>query len=430
MTFAHSGGRKLRCKITGKRVRYTPSVTNLSDRPLRISTSSDFRPASRISGIELSEIVRISEAAAALVRQGKDVITLGTGEPDFPTPEHVIEAAHKAARSGATRYTPTSGTPELRATIAAQSGNSPSEVIVSNGAKQVIFNALLATLEPGDEVILAAPYWTSYVDMISVAGGVPVIVPCAGEKQYKLHADDLEAAITSRTRWILLNTPSNPAGAVYSPDEIANIAETVSRHDGIWVMSDEIYEHLCYVPFASFARHAPELSERTLSVNGVSKAWAMTGWRIGWGIGPAPLIRAMTVIQGQSTSGACSVSQAAALAALRGDPALLTERREIFRARRDVVVKGLAAIPRIECDRPDGAFYVFAACHDVLEPGRNAPATDSQLCTYLLDNAGVAVVPGSAFGMPGHFRLSYAYSQESLEQGILRISEAIRGLRQ
>ena len=384
-----------------------------------------FTRAARIGGLEISEIVQLSEKAAALKAAGRDVVALSTGEPDFPTPDHVIAAAHQAALAGKTRYPATMGTPELRGAIAAGNGVSAAEVIVSTGAKQVLANAMLASLDPGDEVVIPAPYWTSYSDIVLMAGGCPVVVPCAMEAGFKLSPAALEAAITPRTRWLMLNSPSNPSGAIYSGDEIRALAQVLARHPQVWVLSDEIYEHLSYVPFTPFRSAAPELAGRLLVVNGVSKAWSMTGWRIGWGIGPAALIRAMGSVQGQITSGACSIAQAAALAALTGDQGLLATRLAAMRARRDRVVAGLNAMPGVRCPAPDGAFYVFPDITGAIAAG--GFASDAELCAWLLDEAGVAIVPGRAFGLPGHARLSFAYAEADLEAGIGRIHTALAG---
>ncbi len=385
-----------------------------------MNTHTEFQPAGRLNGIALSEIVQISERAAELRRQGVDVIALSTGEPDFPTPPHVIAAAHQAALAGQTRYTATAGTPELRAAVAAQAGVPPEQVMISTGAKQVLANAFLATLNADDEVVMAAPFWTSYADMVRVAGGTPVVLTCDAMQGFKLTPAQLEQAITPRTRWLLLNSPSNPSGAIYSAEELRALADVLSRHPHVWVISDEIYQHLSYVPFTPFAQAMPELVDRVLTVNGVSKAFSMTGWRIGWAIGPQPLIKAMTAVQGQVTSGTCSVAQAAALAAVTGPKDLLADRLVELRARRDLMVDGLNAAG-LACPVPDGAFYVFPKC-----PAKMP--SDPEFCRYLLDKAGVAVVPGRAFGMPGHLRLSFAYGRESLQQGLARITCAVDAL--
>ncbi len=385
----------------------------------------EFRRASRIARLEISEIVQLSERAAALRAAGRDVIALSTGEPDFPTPQPVIEEANSAALAGKTRYPATLGTPELRDAIARQNHVTRSEVIVSTGAKQVLANAMLASLDPGDEVIMPAPYWTSYSDIVAMAGGTPVVVPCPMAQGFKLSPAQLEDAITPKTRWLMLNAPSNPSGAIYSVSEQRALAEVLARHPHVLILVDEIYEHLSYGPFSSFKSVAPELVDRMLIVNGVSKAYAMTGWRIGWGIGPADMIRAMGAVQGQVTSGASSISQAAALAALEGDQALLAERCGLFRARRDMVVAALNEIPGITCPLPDGAFYAFPDISGAMALG--GYRSDAELCTALLDDAGVAIVPGRAFGLPGHARLSFAYSEADLEEGLKRIAGFVAG---
>ena len=382
-----------------------------------------FTRASRIADLEISEIVQLTEKAAALKAAGRNVVALSTGEPDFPTPDHIIEAAHRAALAGKTRYPATLGTPELRRAIAGGNGVSPAQVIVSTGAKQVLANAMLASLNAGDEVIMPAPFWTSYSDIVLMAGGRPVVIKCGQEAGFKLSPAQLEAAITPRTRWLMLNSPSNPSGAIYSATEIRALAEVLARHPQVWILSDEIYDHLSYIPFTPFCQAAPELAERLRVVNGVSKAYSMTGWRIGWGIGPAELIQAMGAVQGQVTSGACSISQAAALAALTGDQDLLGTRLQAMRARRDKVVAALNAIPGICCPEPEGAFYVFPDITGAMKAG--GFATDADLCAWLLEEAGVAIVPGRAFGLPGHARLSFAYGDADLDQGLSRIASAI-----
>ncbi len=386
-----------------------------------------FARAQRLVGIELSEIVQVSERAARLRADGRDILALSTGEPDFPTPPEVVEAAHQAALAGKTRYPPTAGVAELRAAIGDMAGVPAAQVVVSTGAKQVIANTMLATLNPGDEVIMPAPFWTSYSDIVRMAGGSPVVVACPMKQGFKLTQAQLEAAITPRTRWLMLNTPSNPSGAIYTREEIAALAGVLDRHPQVWVMADEIYEHINYVPFTSVASAAPQLRDRMLIVNGVSKAWSMTGWRIGWGIGPLDLIKAMTAVQGQVTSGACSVAQWASVAALKSAPAILDERRAVFAARRALVVQALNKIPGIKCPEPDGAFYAFPSCAGLLAANGGPFATDADLCAWLLDAAGVAVVPGRAFGLPGHFRLSFAYARQTITDGIARMAHAIEG---
>ena len=367
------------------------------------------------------------------------MIVLGAGEPDFDTPENVKEAAIRAIRAGQTKYTVLDGTAELKAAISAkfrrenQLDYAQHEISVGAGAKQVMHNAFMATLDAGDEVILAAPYWTSYADMVLIAGGRPVPVRCAEENGFRLHAADLEAAITPRTRWLLLNSPSNPSGAAYSAEQLRPIVDVLMRHPHVWLMSDDIYEHLLYdgVPFVTGAQLEPSLKDRTLTVNGVSKSYAMTGWRLGYGGGPAALIAAMAVAQSQSTSNPCSISQAAAIEALTGPQDQLAEWRRVFQRRRDLVVERLNAIDGITCRRPEGAFYTFASCAGLM--GRHAPDgtlidSDSAFCRYLLDAYDLAVVPGSCFGLAPYFRISYAASDADLRNGCDRIALACRAL--
>lgn len=390
-----------------------------------MTVGQDFRRATRIATLEISEIVQLSERAAALRAAGQDIIALSTGEPDFPTPDHVVQAAHDAALAGQTRYSATLGTAALRDAIAAQNHVSRHNVIVATGAKQVIANAMLASLDAGDAVIMPAPFWTSYADIVRMAGGMPVIIPCPMAQGFKITPVQLEAAITPATRWVMLNSPSNPSGAIYSAAELQALAQVLDRHPHVLIMVDEIYAHLSYVPFTSFQQVAPSLADRTLIVNGVSKAYAMTGWRIGWGIGPADMIRAMGAVQGQITSGACTVAQAAALAAITGDQGLLDTRRAILRRRRDKVTTALNAMPGVTCPVPDGAFYAFADITGAMAAGGHA--TDADFCAALLDRAGVALVPGRAFGLPGHLRLSFAYAEDALDAGLERLAAFVKG---
>lgn len=397
-------------------------------------TSSGFVRSARSKTLQLSEIVRISEAARELKAQGKPVLSFGTGEPDFPTPAHVIEAAHRAALEGKTTYPPTQGVPELRQVIATQAGDEvgPENVIVSNGAKQVLSNALQAMLDPGDEAIVTAPYFTSYADMISFCEAKMVAVACPAETGFLLTADMLEEAITDKTRLVLLNTPGNPSGAMYTREGLAAIADVLRAHPDVWILSDEIYQHISYAPFHSFIEVAPDLANRTLIVNGVSKAHAMTGWRVGWGVGPVDLIKTMVAIQGQSTSGVCSTAQAAAVAALTGPQDHLAERNAEFLKRRDFVVSALNDIDVLECEEPQGAFYALPSCTGAFGltcPDGTVIEDDASFCAFLLSEANVALVPGRAFGLPGYFRLSYAYSMAELEEGLERITNAVSALR-
>lgn len=377
--------------------------------------------------MEISQIVRISESAAQMRAGGQDVVSLSTGAPDFPTPDFVIDAAHAAALDGQTGYTATAGTNALRDAVAREYNAQREQVVISTGAKQVLSNAMMATLDPGDEVVIPTPYWTSYSDIVALAGGKAVTVACSMEQGFKLTPEKLAQAITPKTRWLMLNSPSNPSGAIYSAAEIKALSAVLMEHPQVWVLADEIYEHLSYIPFTSFASAAPELADRTLIVSGVSKAWAMTGWRIGWGIGPKPLISAMTAVQGQVTSGACSISQAAALAALDGDRSLLAERLGQFDSRRKLVVDGLNALPGITCPEPDGAFYVFPNVEGLMKLG--GFATCGEACEWLLQQAQVAIVPGAAFGLPGHARISFAYSADDLNKGLSRMADALSKLR-
>jgi aspartate aminotransferase len=403
------------------------------------TTTVPFRRAQRIAAIQVSEILRIGAVATQRRKEGRPIIVLGAGEPDFDTPDHVKEAAIRAIRSGQTKYTALDGTAELKAAISAkfrrenQLDYASDEISVGAGAKQVMHNAFMATLDAGDEVILAAPYWTSYADMVLIAGGRPVPVICGEENGFRLKAADLEAAITPRTRWLLLNSPSNPSGAAYSAEQLRPILDVLLRHPQIWLMSDDIYEHLLYdgVPFATGAQLEPALKNRTLTVNGVSKAYAMTGWRLGYGGGPKALIEAMAVVQSQSTSNPCSISQAAATEALSGPQAIVTEWRQAFQHRRDLVVQRLNAIDGISCRRPEGAFYTFASCAGLI--GRRTPdgtliASDAAFCRYLLDACDLAVVPGSCFGLAPHFRISYAASEANLLEACERMALACKAL--
>jgi aspartate aminotransferase len=400
---------------------------------------SAFRRAQRISAIQVSEILRIGAEAARRRKEGRPVIVLGAGEPDFDTPDYVKEAAIKAIQAGQTKYTLLDGTLELKAAVAEKFRRENGldyaldEITAGAGAKQVMYNAFMATLDPGDEVILAAPYWTTYADMVLIAGGRPVPVVCQERNGFRLDAGDLEGAITARTRWLLLNSPSNPSGASYSAEQLRPILEVLKRHPHVWLMSDDIYEHLTYddAPFVTAAQLEPSLKARTLTVNGVSKSYAMTGWRLGYAGGPKALIAAMAVVQSQSTSNPCSISQAAAIAALSGPQDHLVERRLAFQRRRDLVVGKLNKIEGITCRRPEGAFYTFASCAGLI--GRRTSNgtvidSDSAFCRYLLEAHNVAVVPGSCFGLGPHFRISYAASDADLQEACERIALAAGAL--
>ncbi|NVP53938.1 pyridoxal phosphate-dependent aminotransferase [Mycoplana rhizolycopersici] len=394
-----------------------------------------FKPASRIASIGVSKILQIGARAAAMKRDGLPVIILGAGEPDFDTPDNVKHAAKAAIDRGETKYTALDGTPELKKAIAAkflrENGvdYALDEVTVGTGAKQILFNAFMASINPGDEVIIPTPYWTSYSDIVEICGGMPVLIPCDAAAGFRLKAEQLERAITEKTRWVLLNSPSNPSGAAYGEADYRPLLDVLLRHPHVWLMVDDMYEHIVYDGFRFVTPVAlePKLKSRALTINGVSKAYAMTGWRIGYAGGPKALIKAMAVIQSQATSCPSSVSQAASVEALNGPQDFLKERQESFKRRRDLVVAALNAIPGIECRTPEGAFYTFAGCGGLM--GRQTPAgktieTDADFTDYLLEVAHVAVVPGSAFGLSPYFRISYATSEAELKEALKRIAEA------
>ncbi|MDX0259177.1 aminotransferase class I/II-fold pyridoxal phosphate-dependent enzyme [Sinorhizobium meliloti] len=398
-----------------------------------------FQPASRISSIGVSEILKIGARAAAMKREGKPVIILGAGEPDFDTPEHVKQAASDAIHRGETKYTALDGTPELKKAIREkfQRENGLAyeldEITVATGAKQILFNAMMASLDPGDEVIIPTPYWTSYSDIVQICEGKPVLIACDASSGLRLTAEKLEAAITPRTRWVLLNSPSNPSGAAYSAADYRPLLEVLLRHPHVWLLVDDMYEHIVYdgFRFVTPAQLEPGLKNRTLTVNGVSKAYAMTGWRIGYAGGPRELIKAMAVVQSQATSCPSSISQAASVAALNGPQDFLKERTESFQRRRDLVVNGLNAIDGLDCRVPEGAFYTFSGCAGVLgkvTPSGKRIETDTDFCAYLLEDAHVAVVPGSAFGLSPFFRISYATSEAELKEALERIAAACERL--
>ena len=395
--------------------------------------------AKRLAEVRVSASAAMAARARELRAQGIEVISLANGEPDFPTPRHAIEAAYKAALLGDTKYPPQGGTPALKQAIQRKFRRdnaldySLDEIIVGNGGKQVIFNAFMATIDPGDEVVIPSPFWISYADMAKVAGGVPVTVPCPQNNGFRPRPEDIAAAITPRTRWVLLNFPSNPTGAVPSREEIAAIAAVLLRHPHVWVMTDDMYEHLIYdgFEFHTIAAVEPALKDRTLTVNGVSKTYAMTGWRIGFGGGPANLIRGMFNMQGQATAGVSTVGQAAAAAALDGPQDLVRERAEIYRQRRDMVVEMLNAAPGITCHRPEGAFYVFpniAGCLGRTTRGGRKLETDTDFVMALLEEKRVAAVQGAAYGMSPHMRISYATDTASLVEACGRIQEFCREL--
>jgi len=385
-----------------------------------------------LARVKPSATMATDQKARELKAQGRDVISLGAGEPDFDTPDNIKEAAIRAIRDGKTKYTTVDGIPELKEAIAAkfarENGLSykPSQVNVSPGGKPVIFNAMMATLNPGDEVIVPAPYWVSYPDMVLLAGGTPVFAPTTAASGFKLKPAELEAAITPRTRWLILNSPSNPSGAAYTKEELKGLAEVLLRHPQVWILTDDMYEHLMFddMKFWTIAQVEPALYERTLTMNGVSKAYAMTGWRIGYAAGPEPLIKLMAKVMSQSTSNPCSVSQYAAVEALNGTQDFIKPNAALFQKRRDLVVSMLNQASGLACPTPEGAFYVYPSCEKLI--GRTAPSgrvigSDRDFANELLESEGVAVVFGEAFGLSPFFRISYATSEKVLEDACGRI---------
>lgn len=396
--------------------------------------------SSRLAPVKPSASAAVSQAARQARSRGEDVIDLGLGEPDFDTPAHIVEAAYIAAKAGQTRYPPNDGTADMKAAVVAkfQRDNNlnyaPREVIVCNGAKQVIFDAMMASLEEGDEVLLCAPYFGQYKDIVLILGGTPKAIPCPADRGFRLTAAALEAHISPKTRWLFLNLPSNPAGAVYSDEDLREIGAVLERHPHVLVLSDEIYEHILFDDreFLSFAAACPQLKDRILTVNGVSKAYAMTGWRIGYGAGPEPLIKAMTKVQSQISSGACSVAQAAAAAALDGPQDDVRRFCAAFEARRDLVVSRIADIDGLTLEAPGGAFYALVGCAGLIgtttEDG-TIIEDDIAFTRYLLSEAGIAAVPGSAYELSPFFRLSTAASQEVLSLAMDRIAACVDKLK-
>ncbi|MCE2509726.1 MAG: pyridoxal phosphate-dependent aminotransferase [Alphaproteobacteria bacterium] len=396
--------------------------------------------AKRLDRIQPSPTIAVTTRAAELRAAGRDVIGLGAGEPDFDTPDHIKAAAKAAIDRGETKYTAVPGTVELRKAICAKLKRdndldyAPDQITVGCGGKQTIYNALMATLDPGDEVIIPAPYWVSYPDMTLLAEGTPVVVPCAAANGFKLDPEDLERAITPKTKWVILNSPSNPTGAAYGQKEMKAITDVLLRHADVWVMTDDMYELLVYdgFEFVTPAQVEPQLHDRTLTLNGVSKAYCMTGWRVGYAAGPVQLIKAMNKVQSQSTTHTSSISQAAAVAALNGPMDFLAKNLAVFKERRDLVVAGLNAVPGLDCPTPEGAFYVYPSCEGVI--GKTTPdgkkiTTDGEFAAYLLEQEGVAVVHGEAFGMSPFFRISYATATEALKEALARIHRACTALK-
>ena len=388
--------------------------------------------AQALARVKPSATIAVTQKARDLKAQGREVVSLSVGEPDFDTPEHICLAAKAAIDRGETRYTPVLGIPELREAVAKKFKREnglnykSSDVIVATGGKHILFNAFLSTLNPGDEVIVPAPYWVSYPEMVAICGGSSVIVQTKMEEGFKLQPEALEAAITSKTKWLVINSPSNPSGAAYSFNDMKKVTDVLMRHPHVHVLTDDIYEHLVYgdFSFVTPAQVEPALIERTLTMNGVSKAYAMTGWRIGYAAGPSALIKAMDLLQGQQTSGACSIAQWAAVEALNGPQEHLVSFRKAFQERRDLVVSMLNQAKFLKCPTPEGAFYVFPSCAEAI--GRKTPEgkkieTDTDFVTALLEAQGVAVVQGSAFGTGPNFRVSYAASALVLEQACNKI---------
>lgn len=397
--------------------------------------------ADRLKNVSVSASAAMTQRARELAAQGIKVVSLSSGEPDFPTPAHAVEAAHEAALAGQTKYPPMDGTPALKAAIARKFKRDnnltydASQIIVSGGGKQVIFNAMLATCNPGDEVVIPTPSWVSYADIVKFAGGVPVAVPCVEETGFKLRAEDLEAAITPRTKWLLLNFPNNPTGAACSRTEMAAIAEVMLRHPNVWILTDDIYEHLVYdgFEFGTIADVEPRLYDRVLTMNGVSKAYAMTGWRLGYcASGSKELIAAISNVNGQNSGGIPTVSQAAAVAALDGPQDLLKERAAIYRERRDLVLSKLSEIDGLRCHKPEGAFYLYPNMSGLIgkttKGGRKIEG-DVDFVMGLVEEHHVATVQGAAYGMSPYFRISYATSVEMLNEGCARIAQYCKDMR-
>jgi aspartate aminotransferase len=395
--------------------------------------------ADSLNRIQPSSTIAISMKAAALKAEGRDIIALSAGEPDFDTPENIKEAAIAAIRRGETKYTAVDGIPQLKAAIVAKFKRENgldykvSQVSVGTGGKQVLYNALLATVNPGDEVIIPAPYWVSYPDIVMLAGGTPVFVEATIATNFKLTAEALEKAISPKTKWFIFNSPSNPSGAAYTHDELKKLTDVLVKHPHVWVLSDDMYEHLVYddFKFATPAQVEPKLYERTLTMNGVSKAYCMTGWRIGYAAGPENLIKAMAKLQSQSTSNPSSIAQWAAVEALNGQQEFITANNKVFKERRDLVVSMLNQAKGLSCPTPEGAFYVYPSCAGVI--GKTAPSgkvisNDADFAEALLEAEGVAVVHGAAFGTSPHFRISYATATSALEDACQRIQRFCAGL--
>lgn len=401
---------------------------------------SDFQSSAALSRVKPSPTLAVTQKARELKAAGRDVISLGAGEPDFDTPDFVKEAAIKAIRDGKTKYTPVDGIPELKEAISAkfkrdnQLSYDVSQITVAPGGKAILYNAFVATLNPGDEVIVPAPYWVSYPDMALLAGGEPVFVKAGAETNFKLTPEALDKAITPRTKWFIFNSPSNPTGAAYTCEEIKALTDVLLKYPHVWVMTDDMYEHIVYdgFEFTTPAQVEPSLYDRTLTVNGASKAYAMTGWRIGYAGGPEALIKAMAKVMSQSTSNPCSISQWASVAALNGDQSFLVERNAAFKTRRDMVVDMLNDAEDIDCTKPEGAFYVYPSCAGTIgkkTPGGAVIENDEDFARELLEAEGVAAVFGAAFGLAPFFRVSYAASTDELKEACIRIQRFTASLR-
>ncbi len=393
----------------------------------------------RLDRISPSQTIAISTKARALKDEGRNVISLAAGEPDFDTPRNVKDAAIRAIEAGETKYTDVAGTMALRRAVSAKFKRdhgidyAPDEIIISTGGKQVIFNAMVATLDKGDEAVIPTPCWVSYPDIVSLADGTPVFVPCGQNNGFKLRAEDLEAAITPKTKWFLLNSPCNPTGAAYSAEDLRPICDVLLRHPDVWILTDDMYDKLVYDGFepATVVQVEPRLRERTITMNGCSKAYAMTGWRIGFAGAPRQMIKAMDKLQSQSTSNTSSVSQAAAVEALTGPQGFIGEMAAVYKQRRDMVVAMLNEAPGLHCHSPEGAFYVFPSVHGCIgktSRGGKAITGDESFVLALLEEEGVAAVHGAAFMYPGHFRISYATDTESLREACTRIQRFCQGL--
>jgi len=394
--------------------------------------------SNNLKRIKPSPTIAVTQKARELKASGKDIIGLGAGEPDFDTPDNIKQAAIKAINDGDTKYTAVDGTPALKDAIIKKFKRENNldyqidQITVGAGGKHVIYNAMMATLNEGDEVIVPAPYWVSYPDMVLLAGGTPVILECSEKQGFKINLLELEKSITKKTKWIILNSPSNPTGACYTEEEIKEIAEVLTKHSHVYILSDDIYEHVTYQEFKFFTiAQIDGLKDRVLTMNGVSKAYSMTGWRIGYAAGPKEIIKAIAKVQSQSTTNPSSISQAAAVEALNGTQDFIKERATSFQERRDFVVKALNEIDGIKCLNPDGAFYVFPSCKDLIgkkDSNGKELIKDTDFVQSLLENSGVAVVQGSAFGLEGFFRISYATSMENLKKALEKISSFCKSL--